>query len=574
MLKKLLTLIHNFLLKLISGLKRFPGALALACAVTVVLMYINHAKPREDVWAHTAMVLALGIPAALCIKMVFERITVKKAAAVLVYALAAGMLLGYYFFLLPDMGMVSVSRYIAFSLALYLLFTAIPYWGCREGYELYVIKLFTGFIVTYFYSLILFAGLAAILFTVNTLFSAGISSKVYFDLWLFVAGIFAPAYFLAEVPAAGARYSGDDYPQFLKVLLLYIVMPLLVVYTGILYVYFLKILVTRIWPAGIVSNLVLWYSFISLAVLFFIYILREKNTWVRIFTAFFPKLIVPLLLMMFIAMGIRIDAYGITENRFLVLTGGLWSTGCMLYLACKKNTRNILLVLSAAVIAVLVVSGPWSCYSVSKYSQNARFESLLMKNNMVSGGSIVPAQEISTADKANISSIIQYFNRYHSLKELKMLPPGFKLAQMKETFGFERSFGSKNEYFGHNLQETWEMQDIMGYDYFLASPVEMPGNTTVNQGALGIAYDNAARVIKISEEGRLIYQKDITEAALAIHAANTGKNALTNREMTFMDENENLKIMVLFRNMSGTEDGGDGKPRVEWLDFFLFVKLK
>jgi len=64
-------------------------------------------------------------------------------------------------------------------------------------------------------------------------------------------------------------------------------------------------------------------------------------------------LILPLLAMMFIAMGIRINAYGITENRYFVLAAGLWVTGSMLYLIISKEPRNV----------YLPASLPWwQCY--------------------------------------------------------------------------------------------------------------------------------------------------------------------------------------------------------------------
>jgi len=574
MLKKLLIAMNDVLLRLVSSLKRFPEALGFAFAIVVVLIIINHTKPSEDTLAHLAMVLALGIPLSLCIKMLFERITVQRVTAGIVYVLAALALIAYYNFLLPDLDMVSVTRYIAFSLALYLLFIAIPYLGRKDGFELYVIKLFTGFIVTYFYSLILFAGLAAILFTINTLFSASIPSEVHFDLFLIVAGIFAPAYFLAGIPGYGVIYKGEDYPKFLRVLFLYIVMPLLSVYTAILYVYFIKIIVTRFWPAGIVSNLVLWYSLISTAVIFFIYILKEKNAWAQTFATYLPKLILPLLLMMFVAMGIRINAYGITENRYLVMTGGLWTTGCMLYFAFKRNTMNIKIVLSAAIIAVLVVSGPWSSYAVSKYSQNARLERLLTNNNMLANGDIVPSQEIPHADKTSISSIVQYFNRYHSLVELKVVPQDFTLNQMQKIFGFDLTFSNRAQYFGHHLNEAGEILDIRGYDYFLPSSVRLQDSTLINQGLLSISYDNPSQIIKVVKEGQVIYEKDIAKVAIDIHTANIGENVLENKDMTFVDENEDLKIMLRFQNINGTEDGENGQPKIKWLEFSLLFKEK
>ena len=207
------------MLRLGASLKRFPEPIALAFTTVVILIFINHNQSREETLARIALVLALGIPLTLCIKMFFERIRVSKVTEFVVMALVAIGLAAYYRFLLPEMNMVPMTRYIGLSLALYLLFMAIPYIGQREDFEIYVIKLFTGFIVTYFYSLVLFLGLVAINFTIDTLFSAGIPERVYVDLFFIGAGIFAPTYFLSVVPEQGVRFKKEDYPKFLKVLL-------------------------------------------------------------------------------------------------------------------------------------------------------------------------------------------------------------------------------------------------------------------------------------------------------------------------------------------------------------------
>jgi len=73
---------NDVLLRLVSSLRRFPAPLVLALAIVMLLIFMNHTKPSDDVLAHVAMVLALGIPLTLCIKMFFERIAVQKATAI------------------------------------------------------------------------------------------------------------------------------------------------------------------------------------------------------------------------------------------------------------------------------------------------------------------------------------------------------------------------------------------------------------------------------------------------------------------------------------------------------------
>ena len=255
----------------------------------------------------------LGIPS-LCIKVFLERVSLQRAIIVLIYLAALAGLSLYYLFLLKDFGMVAISRYTAVSLALYLAFAYIPYFYRKGDFELYVIRLLLSFLVTYLYASILYAGLAAILLTTGYLFPVYIPEELYLDLWLITAGVLAPAFFLADIPGEDRALLPESYPRVLQVLLSYIVMPLILAYSLILYAYFALILVTAQWPELMVSHLVLWYAILATLVIFCLYPLRPANPWIRVTTTILPGLNLPLLAMMFIAMGIRINAYGFTEN--------------------------------------------------------------------------------------------------------------------------------------------------------------------------------------------------------------------------------------------------------------------
>ena len=111
--------------------------------------------------------------------------------------------------------------------------------------------------------------------------------------------------------------------------------------------------------------------------------------------------------MMFVSLGIRINVYGVTENRYYVLIAGLWVTGCMIYYILNKRPKNIVVTISLAIISVMAVIGPWSGYSVSKFSQNMRFESILKANNMISDKNIIkPSLDVS---KADIRILVLYY---------------------------------------------------------------------------------------------------------------------------------------------------------------------
>lgn len=581
--------IFNTFNKIISGFnrsfKRFPLTLLLSTCVAAVLITLSEISPNvsaniEESLAKIAMALALGIPLSLCIKLYFERNDSRKPSQILsFYILEILVLVFYYLFLLKDMNMVSITRYIAVNLALYLAFIYLPYMPKRENFEMYTIKIFTSFLTTVIYSAVLFLGLAAILFTIDNLLGINIESNFYLYTWLIVVFIFAVSYFLAELPLKNVFITPDNYPKVLNILILYIVMPLLTAYTTILYIYFIKILVTTQWPQGLVSHLVLWYSAVAVIVLFFISPIKEKTKWPGIFTRWIPKIILPILIMMFISMGIRINAYGVTENRYFVVVLGLWSAGTMLYYSLKKNVWNIVLPFSLSIIALISVFGPLSSYNISKMSQNNRLEKILVLNNMIRDGKIQKAPEnISKESKNEISNILDYFNTNHSLRDVDILPDNFKLEDMSKVFGFaleQYDYRTPNGYFYYMRSEDERTVNISGYDYLIDNRNLYNNNSSSD--TITAAYDHESSIFKLKYKGNEVYSKDIKLFIGKLndkYGIGESNNILPPEEMTLYDENDRVKVKIVFISISGNKLPADGKIQINGIDFYILVKIK
>ena len=337
-------------------------------AVVVFLIILNELGSQltpdgRDRLIKVTMTLALGIPLSACIKFIFEKMKDVKASTVIIgYSLGVALLVLYSFIFLKDLNWISITRYIGISLFLYLAFFYIPWFKKNEGYEYYIIDILFNFIITAVYSIVLFLGIVIILFTIVQLFNVDIPDKFVLYSFLIIAGIFAPSLFLAKIPELKDESYKIEYPKSLKILLLYIVIPLISVYSIILYVYFIKIIVTRNWPQGLVSHLVLWYSLVSVAVIFLITPILKDNRLANGFKFFFPKAILPILAMMFISMGIRINAYGITENRYFAFVLGIWVLGIMIYYSAKKRLINVVIPISLSIVALISVFGPISSF--------------------------------------------------------------------------------------------------------------------------------------------------------------------------------------------------------------------
>jgi hypothetical protein len=568
-----------------NSLKRFPQTVGISATCVILLIYIAEIRPEAsnnliETLSKITMTLALGIPLSLCIKLYFERLgDYKRILLHASYSGGAILLILYYYFFLKDLGMVSISRYIAFSLILYLIFLFISYLPNGNNFELYVIRVFARLFTTVLYSIVLFLGLMAILFTIDKLLGINIKGELYYYTWLIVAGVFAPSFFLAGIPVKNERLTLNDYSGLLRILVLYIIMPLISIYTIILYIYFGKIIITRQWPNGLVSHLVLWYSAISVGVLFFISPLLDEKNWPRRYMRSFPKVILPLIIMMFISIGIRIREYGVTENRYFVVALSIWVFLVMIYFAVTKKLRNIVLPLSLVVITTISVFGPFSSYSVSKYSQNNRLNKIFVKNKMLVDDKVIKANaKVTDEDASQITSILNYFDRNHSLKDVKNLPKGFEIHDIEKVLGVkytdEYSEGNNGYFFFNSISDS-EPMDVRGYDYLFDLRNTGPRNS--ENKSLNISFDYESGILKITQNGKDIYKRDLQDFASKLmdkYGINQSNQNIAQEEMSFEDENNKVKIKIQFLNISGNKNILNGKVESKNFQFYVLVKVK
>ncbi len=74
------------------------------------------------------------------------------------------------------------------------------------------------------------------------------------------------------------------------------------------------------------------------------------------------------------------------------------------------------------------------------YSQNKRFEKILIRNNMMQNDQIIKATSlVSMTDQSEIISILEYFNSNHQLKDLKYLPDDFTISDTEKVLGITDS---------------------------------------------------------------------------------------------------------------------------------------
>ena len=240
------------------------------------------------------------------------------------------------------------------------------------------------------------AGLSIILETLNFLFGLELPSKWHEHIWTVALGFMAPVSWLALAPRnftepLGKREETEFTTRSVATLVKFVLVPLLLVYTGILYAYAVKIGLAGTLPKGTLGSLVVGYLLTGAATLLLAYPSRDSGgALVRLFWRYWVWLALMPVLLLFLAAYTRIEAYGLTEQRYLIVLIGVWA----LILAVLRIWRpgNFDLRLAPAVLVVLLLAmcfGPWGAIGFSVLSQRAELAGILQAKGLLADGKIV-----------------------------------------------------------------------------------------------------------------------------------------------------------------------------------------
>ncbi|XSG81816.1 MAG: DUF4153 domain-containing protein [Methyloligella sp. ZOD6] len=257
-------------------------------------------------------------------------------------------------------------------------------------------------------ALILFAGGCAIVYSIEYLFGVDLNSRETVE-FLGEASLYLvfPIAMLAGIPS-DFEQATDRYPKSLRVIADYAVIPLLAIYTVILYAYMAKIALAGELPEGGVAYLVVGYAVAGVLTYLVVYPL-ESGLAALFRRAFFPLLILPLVLLA-VAIGVRIEEYGFTEHRYAVLLCLVWLTiSAALAMLLDRMRAPALIVWTLALLLIGASVGPWSAVAVSTWSQVGRLEAALERSGVLVDGKLKkPSKAPSRADRIAVSAITDY----------------------------------------------------------------------------------------------------------------------------------------------------------------------
>ena len=364
-----------------KGIGRFPVTVVFSLILFIVAIFTIESDfyilPEEALWIKY---LIIAIPLSASVELIREKYLENKRSSFFRIISFFGIFLFIFFLKIffKNHFATETINITATILIFYVLFYLIPIIYRNEDKEKYLQSVVGNQMITIGFSIVLFLGLSAIVGTIDVLL-INLPNTIYFDNFVFSASIFGVAFFVSRLKEKDESLKDYNLPKIVEVLICYILIPLILIYTAILYLYFVKIIFTLKMPKGIVSHLVLWYTTFSLFIIIMSTPITYKNKFAKFYKKYFPLISIPLILLALFSINERIFQYGVTENRYLVVILILWLLFNMIFII-KADVKWVLI---SFIFAVLVaIFSPFNLVNVSINSQNKRLERILKKNRL------------------------------------------------------------------------------------------------------------------------------------------------------------------------------------------------
>ncbi len=564
---------------------RFPlTVICLLCAAVLICYMISlHNEPSLTI-QKLMFTFLLGSFLSVAAQFTYERWG--KMRAVL-YLVALILIIGYYLILLPaqSISLEVTIRTLAAVAAMFCVFIWVPSCKGRADFNTVALTHLKAAFTSALYAGVLSAGCAAIIGTVDILLF-NISEDAYGYMMTIVWVLFATIYYLSLLPRFNSETKENraytlqegQYPRFLEILVSYIAISLVAVYSLVLAAYFVKILLTWKWPSGQLGPMVLAYSAAGLVI--FILASLLENRFAMLYRKIFPKVLIPIVILQLVSVGIRINAYGITESRYYVAIFGIFSIICGVLLSFRPVSKNGIIAILTAAFAILSVVPPVDAFTVSRVSQTHRLENILAAEGILTDGKITPKADVSMNAKTEVTNILSYLENRGYTKSIAWLPDDFSMYnQMQKTLGFEPVYGHegfKNFFANIDMQKPFAIE---GFDTCIYTNLYRGMNQTNQVFDLEVRGEKyqlvfepvSAKEVRVSARnsaGDELVGTGLYDFARTVPQNNNmGKGVVDPGKMTFDVEKNGYKLRIIFQNINITESSGPD----EGVDYTLLV---
>ena len=603
-----------------KGIERFP--LTIFCGIIVFLLSVyvletsdtNNNRFIEEVLKFIFLMI-LCIPLTAALELVREKYFSGKNKWI-IRALNAMITLAfivfYRFYYLYEVGKElffdNSEKLLATGIIFFLFFLLAPIIGKKDEEEKYFQSVIVDKAVTVLFSVVLFLGLTVVFLTVDGLSLIKLEGKIYVETWLFVVFVFAMIFFASKLKKVDENLEEYEIHKVFKFLIYFIIIPLITIYTGILYIYFGKMLITRSWPQGLVSHLILWYTIFSLFIMIMVTPMTKKDPVAKVFKKYFPFASIPLLALSIVSISKRISQYGVTELRYFIVLLGIWLIFCMVSSIFKARLSVILISLIAVVY--ISVFSPINNRRITIMSQNKRLERILIKHGLLKDGKLVKNSGLNENQKYEITDVLNYILGIRDKKEgIENVQPFGKsdgkpytnIDEFKKAVGIDHSWyeygsGTDDYYAVFTINEKQQndsynvVEEVNGYEYLVSNitsynfendlPREFSGKYPVKISEKNISVyngniENGKEIIKIeiSEILKTILDKPEIQQKINKPKEEIKDSVVPENVLEFTGENEKIKYRIKMTQIS-VRGNDDRKAEIMDYHYSFYYSIK
>ena len=600
-----------------KGIERFP--LTIFCGIIVFLLsfYVletsgtNNNRFIEEV-LKSIFLMILCIPLTAALELVREKYFSGKNKWIiraLNAVIAIVFIVFYRFYYLYEVGKEAFfgnsEKLLATGIIFFLFFLLAPIIGKKDEEEKYFQSVIVDKAVTVLFSVVLFLGLTVVFLTVDRLSLIKLEGKIYVETWLFVVFVFAMIFFASKLKKVDENLEEYEIHKVFKFLIYFIVIPLITIYTGILYIYFGKMLVTRSWPQGLVSHLILWYTIFSLFIMIMVTPMTKKDPVAKVFKKYFPLASIPLLALSIVSISKRISQYGVTELRYFIVLLGIWLIFCMVSSIFRARLSVILISLIAVVY--ISVFSPVNNRRITIMSQNKRLERILIKYGLLKDGKLVKNSGLNENQKYEITNVLNYILGIRDKKEgIENVKPFGKsdgkpytnIDEFEKAVGIDHSWyeygsGTDDYYAVFTINEKQQndsynaVEEVNGYEYLVSNitsynfendlPREFSGKypVKISEKNISVYNGNKGELIKIemSEILGKILDKPEIQQKINKPKEEIKDSVVPENVLEFTGENEKIKYRIKMTQIS-VRGNDDRKAEIMDYRYSFYYSIK
>ena len=451
-----------------DSVERFPVTMFFALATTVLAIFMLELDYSDKLQAPVIswlLATVIGIPLSIALHLRVEETAAPVSWKALLFGGLIAVIVGYGVWL-PDTrmgltqnvflqwGLLFLASHIMVSISVYNKgMTDRKFWA----FNMHTLM---RFILGVLFTAVLNIGVILAIVASDFLFNLNINETFYFKVTFFNHGLLMTAIIVAGIPKMSETLDWEsEVPKALRLFCLYVLLPLAFLYLTILLIYSGKVIVEWSLPKGIVGSMILYYAIVGFVTHLLTLPFQDEESKSTVWFGKFFRFTLPVVLILFwFAIGLRVESYGLTIFRGLVIYLGVWLTGISLWALITKGRPIYVIPTSLAAILVIGAVGPISISSMSRISQVKELQALIQPaSGSTDTERIRNTSELDSISISRIHSSIYYLSNTHGITSLESFI-GEPIESLRVRYEAEDSIEfTSNWQFSTKLIEEWNI---------------------------------------------------------------------------------------------------------------------